>query len=229
MDVRRSGNPMIRAVSSGLRWFNARHPWSHNDRFHGWILRRPPRRRRRALDVGCGTGLLVSRLAGTFDEVVGIDADATMAVRAAQRLAGSPGVTIRHQRLQDVTGRFDLVTFVASLHHMPLEEGLRHAGDLVAPGGRLRVVGVARPATPVDLAYDVASALLNPLVGLVKHPRAVRTPGPSDPTPVRDATESVDEIARVARRVLPGAVVRRRLFFRYTLEWGRPTGRLARK
>ncbi|MGO1340999.1 MAG: methyltransferase domain-containing protein, partial [Cellulosimicrobium funkei] len=120
---------------------------------------------------------------------------------------------------------YDAVTMVAVLHHLELDEALRHARDLLAPGGRLLVVGLARVATPRDLAVDVASALLNPLVGLVKHPRRARPEdsGPDAPDmPVRDPRHTVDEVARTARALLPGARVRRRLFFRYTLEWTAP-------
>jgi hypothetical protein len=40
--------------------------------------------------------------------------------------------------------------------------------------------------------------------------------------PVRDPVATVAEIAAAARARLPGAVVRRRLFFRYTLRWDKP-------
>jgi hypothetical protein len=33
---------------------NARHPWNHNDYFHGWILRNLPAGRDLAVDIGCG-------------------------------------------------------------------------------------------------------------------------------------------------------------------------------
>lgn len=52
MDIRTVPNPLIRAGGRRLRRINDRRPWSHNDHFHGWILRRLPARRRRALDVG---------------------------------------------------------------------------------------------------------------------------------------------------------------------------------
>lgn len=241
------GSPIVRAGGRWLHRVNERHPWSHNDHFHGWILRRLPTRRHpdqrlRALDVGCGRGLLLSRLRGRFDEVLGVDADAAMASIAAGRFAGDPAVTVRRARFEGVDGTFDAVTMVAVLHHLPLETALRHAADLLAPGGRLLVVGLARAETLTDLAWDLPSSLLNPLVGLIKHPQPVRAPvddggpgaGDSRPgagdsraddrpvMPVRDPAETFAEISRTARAVLPGARLRRRLFFRYTLEWTRP-------
>jgi 2-polyprenyl-3-methyl-5-hydroxy-6-metoxy-1,4-benzoquinol methylase len=47
---------------------NARHPWSHNDHFHGWIVRHLPERRALALDVGCGEGALLDVLALHVDQ-----------------------------------------------------------------------------------------------------------------------------------------------------------------
>ncbi|MEU7564564.1 hypothetical protein AB0A99_00880 [Streptomyces fradiae] len=40
--------------------------------------------------------------------------------------------------------------------------------------------------------------------------------------PVRPAAMDFGEIVREVRRVLPGARLRRRLFWRYTLVWHRP-------
>ncbi|MDR7382940.1 class I SAM-dependent methyltransferase [Promicromonospora iranensis] len=224
MDIRTVPNPLVRAGGRWLHRVNQRHPWSHNDHFHGWILRRLPARRRRALDVGCGAGLLLSRLRSRFDDVLGVDADATMAAVSTERFAGDPRVSVRHARFEEVDGTFDTITLVAVLHHLPLETALRHAAELLEPGGRLLVVGLARAESLTDLAWDVPSSLLNPLVGMTRHPQPVTEPvddgGPG--MPMRDAAETFAEISGVARRVLPGARLRRRLFFRYTLEWTRP-------
>jgi SAM-dependent methyltransferase len=198
------------------RW-NARHPWSHNDHFHGWILKNLPARRTSALDVGCGRGALLARLAGRFDSATGLDPDAAMATAAAERLAGR--AEIRRQSLLDTVGEYDLVTMVASLHHLPLEPTLRHVAGLLAPGGRLLVVGLARTGSPSDLAHDGATLLLDPVVGFVKHPRARTSPDPGRSVPIRDPEETYAEVRAAAGRVLPGAHVRRRLFYRYTLRW----------
>jgi SAM-dependent methyltransferase len=206
------------AVSALSRW-NARHPWSHNDHFHAWILRNLPARRSAALDVGCGRGALVEKLADQFVQVTGVDPDLEMVAVSRERLAGRPEVEIRQQSLLDTTGRYDLVTLVASLHHLPLEPALRHTAELVAPGGRLLVVGLAQLGSPSDMVVDGASLLLNPLVGMVKHPRAETGPAPAPDVPIRDPEDDFAEVRSVAERILPGVRVRRRLFFRYTLRW----------
>jgi len=242
VDVRDSTN---RAVTAAARWLdavNARHPWNHNEHFHGWILRNLPARRRVAVDIGCGTGVLAGRLAQRFARVTGIDADAAMAAAASARLARDPGVTIRHCRFEefaaadgdgDGDGDADLITMVASLHHLGLDDTLARIPALLAPGGRLLVVGLARADSLPDLAVDLVSAAANPVVGLVKHPRRAdpaTEPAAGQPAkpamPVRDPATTFAEISAAARARLPGATIRRRLFFRYTLRWDKP-GQLA--
>ena len=216
------GQGIVTPLAVRLDAFNQRHPWSHNDHFHGWILRRLPAARRAALDVGCGRGNLVALLVDQFGLVDGIDRDAEMARASAARFAGDDRVTVRQLPFGELTGEYDVITMIAVLHHMQLEPSLRHAAGVLSGGGKLLVVGLARVATPRDAAFELASAILNPLVGLTRHPRAAAQRPGARPFPVLDPAETFGEISAAGRRVLPGARVQRRLFFRYTLEWTKP-------
>jgi SAM-dependent methyltransferase len=225
-------NPVLVAATRWLDEINARHPWNHNEYFHGWILRNLPARRRAAVDVGCGRGVLAGKLATHFTRVTGIDADAGMAAAAGARLVQDPRVAIRLCGFDQFAaaagdGTADLITMVASLHHMPLEDTLARIPGLLAPGGRLLVVGLARMNSPADVAMDLVSAAANPVMGLIKHPRPVgqaERDAVGQAVPVRDSDTTLAEITAAARAHLPGAVVRRRLFFRYTLRWDKPHG-----
>jgi hypothetical protein len=97
---------------------------------------------------------------------------------------------------------------------------------LLAPGGRLLVVGLARVNSLPDLAADLISAAANPVMGLIRHPgpaRPAEGPAAGQPVlPVRDPATTLAEITAAATARLPGATVRRRLFFRYTLRWDKP-------
>ena len=86
MDIRRVENPVIRRVAEGLHQFNSRHPWSHNDHFHRWILANLPDRRGAAIDVGCGQGALVAQLGTRF---------ARVGVSAGARAGAQPGRWLR--------------------------------------------------------------------------------------------------------------------------------------
>ena len=92
VDVRDSGYPVLARARRWLARVNARHPWDHNEHFHGWILRNLPARRRAAVDVGCGTGVLAGKLAPHFARVTGIDADAD---RKSTRLNSSHTIQSR--------------------------------------------------------------------------------------------------------------------------------------
>jgi hypothetical protein len=61
MDARDSANPVVLTAERWLARLNARHPWNHNEHFHGWILRNLPDRRQAAVDVGCGAGVQEER------------------------------------------------------------------------------------------------------------------------------------------------------------------------
>ncbi|MFT4216188.1 MAG: class I SAM-dependent methyltransferase [Micropruina sp.] len=222
MDDPRLTNPLVVRAVAALNAFNAAHPWDHNERLHGWILRNLPARRERALDVGCGRGVLLAKLADRFAAVHGTDIDAAMREASRHRCAARPHVVVDGAQLAELDDHYDLITMVAVLHHLDPTESLREAARLLTPGGRLLVVGLAPPTTPVDLAWEVASLLLNPAMGFIKHPRRAAGVDPRQPVPVRDATVSLGELRRIAGDVLPGAVFRRRLFFRHTIRWTKP-------
>jgi 2-polyprenyl-3-methyl-5-hydroxy-6-metoxy-1,4-benzoquinol methylase len=228
VDVRTSGNPLVAHARGWLERCNQRHPWNHNEHFHGWILRNLPPRRGRALDVGCGTGALLQKLARRFEHVTGVDADTGMAEAAARRVTQYPHAIVRRESFADLAatagdGSWDLITMVAVLHHLDLHDTLEQIPRLLAPGGRLLVVGLARVDSPTDVAIDLASAVLNPIVGLSKHPRAAPRSAVAhrqEPAmPMKDPTTTAADITAAAATALPGASLRRRLFFRHTLRW----------
>jgi len=218
--VRQVARPTARQLAERLAAFNARHPWSHNDHFHPWILRNLPNRRTSALDVGCGRGELLASLAPHFTVVHGTDLDREMRVAARERCAGLGNVTVDAAQLADLTGPYDLVTMVAVLHHLDVAQALRQVRRLLAPGGRLLVVGLARPDSLGDLLWDVPSMVANPLMGLLKHPRRASEALPA--FPVRDPEVTFAALRQTVDDVLPGARVRRRLFFRHTIVWTQP-------
>lgn len=221
-------------AAPALDRLNDRFPWSHNDHFHPWILAHLPARRRGALDLGCGQGELLARLAGEFRQVHGTDTSAQMRADAQARCAGMDNVVVDDAQLRDLgpdteAQPVDLVTMVAALHHVDVDEALAEAARLLSPGGRLLVVGLALSATPRDYLWEGISAVTNPIIGIAKNlppRRGNRTTGTAgdqrDPFPVTDPTTTFDEVAEAARRHLPGADFRHRVGFRFTLAWTKP-------
>jgi SAM-dependent methyltransferase len=205
---------------------NAKHPWSHNDAYIGFVLRHARAVRRRggdtAVDVGCGMGNLLGHLAALFPVVFGIEPDARTAAAAAERFSASAGVVVQQRPFgAEAAERYDFIVFVASLHHMPLESALATARLALRPGGRLVVVGVAEE-TPSDAWRSWISLLLNPVLGLALHPRRAEQLPAHMRAPTAAPRESFDDIRAIAADMLPGVRMRRRLFWRYTAAWEKP-------
>ncbi|KRD36900.1 hypothetical protein ASE27_10670 [Oerskovia sp. Root918] len=197
--------------------------WNHNTHYHPDLTRLVGPGTRTALDVGCGEGLLTRRLrAAGAGRVLGIDLDQDQVERARAASGGPPQATGLDYVAGDVLAPlpglaepFDLVTTVATLHHLPLDLGLRRLRGLVAPGGTLAVVGLTRPRTAWDHAVSAAAI---PAAVWARRRRGEWEHG----SPIAEVTTSHAELRAAAREILPGARLRRRLYWRYTLVWRAP-------
>lgn len=206
-------------LATAMRDLNARHPWSHNDHFHSWILAHLPERRRAALDVGCGRGELLSALSPHFEDVLGVDVDESMRLAAGQRCTGLSNVSITDDAITDLGGPFDLVTMVAVLHHLDIPTALREVDRLLAPSGHFLAVGLARPGSVRDYAWDAASMVSNPIIGFVKHPWPNRLGYQSPTIPVQEPTLTFDDARDLVEATMPGATMSHQLAFRHTISW----------
>lgn len=189
--------------------------WNHNTHYHRLALRHASVART-ALDVGCGEGLLTRELrAAGVGVVTGLDVDDAQIGRARAQSGDGLDYLVGDVLTTPADGQFDLVTCYATLHHLELEAGLRRLRDLTAPGGRLVVVGLARVATPADAALSLAAV---PAAAVADRVRGDWEHG----APVRDPEHAYGEVRSAARRLLPGVRWRRRLYWRYSLEWQAP-------
>jgi SAM-dependent methyltransferase len=93
---------------------------------------------RRALDVGCGTGLSTAALRELASGVVGVDASAAMLAHAARR-AGVAYVLADAARLPFGEGAFDLLTVSQALHWLDRAKFFGEARRVLGARGRLVV------------------------------------------------------------------------------------------
>jgi 2-polyprenyl-6-hydroxyphenyl methylase / 3-demethylubiquinone-9 3-methyltransferase len=100
---------------------------------------RTPLEEKAALDVGCGAGLLTEPLARLGARVTGIDASPEV-VAVAQEHAAAMALDIHYHAgdVQDLQGRFDLVTAMEVIEHVADPSVfLKALARRLAPGGLL--------------------------------------------------------------------------------------------
>jgi SAM-dependent methyltransferase len=191
--------------------------WNHNIHYHPRILDAVPPGAERALDVGCGEGMLSRELRRTVAHVTGIDLDEPSLDQAR---AESDDIDYVHGDFFThplELASYDVVASVATLHHVDARTGLNRMAELLRPGGVLAIIGLAGLTLPRDLPYALASVAVGTAHRAVKgvwhHPSPIVWPPPTTFT----------ELKALAADVLPGSVYRRHLLLRYTLTWRKPT------
>ena len=119
----------------------------------------------RALDVGCGGGLLAESLARAGAVVTAIDLAPTM-IETARLHALDSGLTIDYQVesaervLATKPGKFDVVTCMEMLEHVPdPAQTVEVLGKLVAPGGDVFISTINRNFKSFALAIVGAEYL----------------------------------------------------------------------
>ncbi|WP_031063725.1 class I SAM-dependent methyltransferase [Streptomyces sp. NRRL WC-3742] len=195
--------------------------WNHNVHYHPLVLNAVPDGCRSALDVGCGEGLLVRKLTQRAQSVTGVDTSGAMIRLARERSAGLGGVTFSEADFLDAAsggpGTYDFISAVAVVHHVEFEQAVSSMVRLLAPGGRLVIIGLANNRTPQDWIIGAAGV---PAARF----RARRHGGKTDPDgmPLRMPDMAWGEVRREAKRLLPGCRFRRHLLWRYSLVWDKP-------
>ncbi|MEV5877644.1 class I SAM-dependent methyltransferase [Streptomyces sp. NPDC052101] len=190
--------------------------WNHNVHYHRAVLAAVPDGCRTALDVGCGDGLLARKLATRAATVTGVDRSPEM-IRQARTRQPANVTYVEADYLDSAVlpeGAYAFVSAVAVVHHTRFEDAIRALTRLVAPGGRLVVVGLAYNHTVLDWLISgcglPVSRLLTRLRGGKRGPAGM---------PVEDSTMHWAEVREAAHRLLPDSRFRRRLLWRYVVVW----------
>jgi SAM-dependent methyltransferase len=193
--------------------------WNHNLHYHPLILGAVPEGCQRALDVGCGEGILARELRRIVPHVAAIDLHQPSILLARRQDAGAgidylvgDFLTYRFE-----PASFDLVASVAALHHMDARVALSRMCNLLRPGGRLAIIGLARSRHPADLPRDVAATAGSLLHKATKGYWEISAPTLWPPP------ETYAGMRRLAAELLPGVRYRRHLLWRYSLVWTKPT------
>jgi ubiquinone/menaquinone biosynthesis C-methylase UbiE len=95
---------------------------------------------RRALELGCGTGVFLERAARSGAEIRGLDLSGDLLAKARARLATSRNVTLDQGNAEAMPypdAHFDAVYGSSVLHHLDLDQALRESYRVLKSGGRV--------------------------------------------------------------------------------------------
>ncbi|MCX2734009.1 class I SAM-dependent methyltransferase [Saccharopolyspora sp. NFXS83] len=197
-------------------------PWNHNVHYHPLVLDAVPDDCGSALDIGCGDGTLVRKLAAKTRRVTGIDRSRSMIREARKATTDLTNASFVDSDFVDFEakardGEYGFICCVASLHHIDFASALTGMARMLAPDGSLVVIGLARHHTPLDWAVDFAAIPAQRVLAR-RHGGATEPPG----MPTQEPTMTWDDVRRTAQVLLPGSRYRRLLLWRYSLTWQKP-------
>ena len=199
--------------------------WNHNAHYHEYLIGHIPEQCRRVLEIGCGTGEFSRLLAGRAEQVLAVDLSPQMIRLGKARSKLYPNIDfvtadILTYHLPD--DQFDCIATLTTLHHLPIETTLRKIRKALKPGGVFVCLDLYRRSNLNDLLFDGVAYPANLFLRLIKTGKA------RPPREVREAYAehgktdtylTLPQVEQVCAGVLPGALVRRHLFWRYSVIW----------
>ena len=127
-----------------------------------WIRQLAPLDGARALDIGCGGGILAEAMAEAGASVTGIDmAEGPLAVARLHQLESGAEVDYRRMTAEQLAeaepGQYDVVTCLEMLEHVPdPSKVVRSCAELVRPGGHVFFSTINR--NPKSFVFAIVGA-----------------------------------------------------------------------
>jgi SAM-dependent methyltransferase len=201
--------------------------WDHNTHYHRRLLQHVPRNCTNGLEIGCGTGVFARLLAHRAARVLAVDLSPQMIRIAKERSIAQPNID--YQVADALSYRFpeahfDCIASIATLHHLPFAGMLARMKSALRPGGTLLVLDLfqgegARDTLTSLLAMPASVALRLLYEQRVRPSREARAAW--DEHARHDVYLTLTEVQQTCA-MLPGAMVRKHLFWRYSIVWKKP-------
>lgn len=199
--------------------------WNHNSHYHRYLLAQLPDRMEHALEIGSGNGELAHLLAKRSRRVTAIDFSEGMITKARAAPADDSTIEWIHADIMEWEAsecQFDAIVSVATLHHLSLEVLLPRMARWLRPGGVLALLDLTRDGSLFDSARSALAFPVNVLMMKLRNGRF---------RPSRESREiwnahgkhdrylTCAEAREIYGRLLPGSIVRRHFYWRYSAVW----------
>jgi ubiquinone/menaquinone biosynthesis C-methylase UbiE len=204
--------------------------WDHNAHYHRYLISQIPEHCRQILEIGCGTGEFSRLLAGRAEKVFALDLSPQMIRLAKARSELYPNIDF-------VTGdvmtyplpddQFDCIATLTTVHHLPVEAILRKIRKALKPGGIFVCLDLYQRSNWRDLLFDGVAFPANLLLGLIKTGKLRPSREVREAYAAHGQTDTyltLSQIGQICADILPGSLVSRHLFWRYSIIWQKGVG-----
>jgi SAM-dependent methyltransferase len=199
--------------------------WDHNSHYHDFLLRHVPSPCRETLEIGCGTGAFSRLLARRSDRVLALDLSPHMI-----RIAEEASTLYRNIdfRVADVmehdigAERFDCIASIATFHHLPSEAALLKIKRALKVNGVVLLLDLFEEEGLVDRLISGVALPMSLGLKLFNGSRLIASRKVRDAWArhgLNDSYLTMAQVRDLCSDVLPGAEVRRHLFWRYSVVW----------
>jgi SAM-dependent methyltransferase len=199
--------------------------WNRNNHYHDFLLKNLPRNCQHTLETGCGIGTFSRLLAERSKRVTSIDLSPKM-IEIAKTLSKSH--TNIDFQVADILEtnfpdeHFDAIVSVATFHHLPLEQVLPKLKRALKTGGKLLILDISRMESVQDFFVGAVGFPLSLILkvfrnGFVRPTKAERKAWAYHAK--TDCFLSFSEAKQIYPSYFEKAIVRRHLFFRYSVIW----------
>ncbi|MBN2535615.1 MAG: class I SAM-dependent methyltransferase [Spirochaetales bacterium] len=196
--------------------------WDHNQHYHNYLLKKLDYCSL-SLDIGCGTGELTRLLCTYSEKVTGIDISREMIHTALKRNRDKKIEYKNIDAMEYLTSTdrtFGVIISIAAFHHMEERKMLELIKSKLSKKGKLIILDLYKQETLLEYALSFLAMLVNPIMMLIKRGRLFVTKKEREAW--RDHFQydnylTIKEIKNISREILGKVVVKRHLFWRYSL------------
>lgn len=202
--------------------------WTQNAFFYGRLIKDVPIHCESALEIGCGSGEFTRMLALRSKRVLAVDLSSGMIKTAEDASTGLKNIEYRIGNILEYEwpgNHFDCIVSIATLHHLPLESMFEKIAFALKSGGRVIVLDMLGAEGAIDYVLGAVSIPLRIMMQIIKNHRI------NQPVHIRKAWEEhgkaevytgMSDLRKACRGFFPQALIRRYLFWRYSLVWTKP-------
>jgi len=198
--------------------------WDHNSHYYNYLLSYIPDGCERILEIGCGRGEFSNLLARRGKELLAIDLSPQMVHRARQ---ANPQSNIDFVVADVMTydfpeNYFDCITTLTTIHHLPFETILTKIKQALRQGGIFLCLDLYQQSRLSDLFIDAAAYPMSRALRLIKTGKLKPSKALVDAYADHGRTDrylTLSQVNRACADILPGALVKRHLFWRYSIVW----------